>query len=87
VIYLGVFATILAYAIWGYRLARYPTAAVAPFALLAPCTGVISSAFIFGEFFSATRNPGIALVLAGLAFILLPAARSLRGSVKLEPMR
>jgi O-acetylserine/cysteine efflux transporter len=43
-IYLGAIATILAYSIWGSLLARYPTAMVAPFALLAPCTGVMASA-------------------------------------------
>ena len=71
-IYLGAMATILAYAIWGDLLARYPTAMVAPFALLAPCTGVVSSALIFGELFGPIRYAGMALVLTGLAIIVLP---------------
>lgn len=71
-IYLGAMATILAYAIWGALLARYPTATVAPFALLAPCTGVVSSALIFGELFGPIRYAGMALVLTGLAIIVLP---------------
>jgi drug/metabolite transporter (DMT)-like permease len=53
----------------------------------APGTGVVSSAFIFGEFISAIRYLGIALILAGVAFTLLPAGRSSPDSVKLEPMR
>lgn len=76
VVYLAAFATVLAYASWGYLLRRYSTAAVVPFALLAPCVGVVSSALVFGEVFSATRYLGMALILAGLAVIVLPAGRA-----------
>ncbi len=74
-IYLGALATVLAYAIWGDLLARYPAAVVAPFALLAPCTGVVSSALIFGERFGAVRYAGMALILIGLTIVVLPAKR------------
>jgi len=46
---------------------------VAPFALLSPCTGVVSSVLIFGEVFSPARLAGMALILFGLAVIVLPA--------------
>jgi O-acetylserine/cysteine efflux transporter len=46
VLYLGAVATVWAYATWGRLLQRYPTAVIAPFALLAPCAGVVSSAII-----------------------------------------
>ena len=72
--YLGAFATVLAYAIWGDLLQRYSAARVAPFALLAPCTGVVSSALVFGEVFSPVRYLGMALILAGLAVIVFPEA-------------
>ena len=39
-LYLGVVATILAYAIWGRLLRRYPAATVTPFALLVPFAAV-----------------------------------------------
>ena len=74
-LYLGVAATVLAYAAWGRLLQRYSTAVVAPFALLAPCTGVVSSALVFGEVFSPIRYAGMALIIAGLAVIVLPARR------------
>ena len=38
-VYLGALATVVAYAAWGYLLQRYPTAVVAPFALLARAPG------------------------------------------------
>jgi O-acetylserine/cysteine efflux transporter len=72
-IYLGAIATVLAYSLWGSLLARYPTAAVAPFALLAPCTGVVASAVVFGERFGTMRYAGMALILAGLGIVVLPA--------------
>lgn len=68
-LYLGVVATVVAYAIWGDLLQRHPAAVVAPFALLAPCTGVVASAAIFGEVFGPARYIGMALILAGLAVI------------------
>jgi O-acetylserine/cysteine efflux transporter len=68
-LYLGAFATIVAYAIWGDLLQRYSAARVAPFALLAPCAGVVASALAFGEIFSPIRYAGMALILAGLVVI------------------
>ena len=72
-LYLGAIATCLAYALWGRLLARYPAALVAPFALLAPCTGVVASALVLGERFDPVRYAGMALILGGLAVVLLPA--------------
>jgi O-acetylserine/cysteine efflux transporter len=71
-LYLGVGATTIAYAIWGRLLQRYATGAVAPFALLAPCTGTLAASLVFGEAFSATRYTGMALILVGLAVVILP---------------
>jgi len=71
-LYLGVFATVIAYALWGYLLHRHSTAAVAPFALLAPVVGALSSVWMFGEEFSALRIAGAACMLFGLAIIVLP---------------
>lgn len=66
-VYLGAVATVVAYAIWGKLLQRYPAAVVAPFALLAPCAGIVASAVILGEVFGPARYVGMALILAGLA--------------------
>lgn len=73
-LYLGAAAT-SAYAIWGGLLGRYPAAAVAPLALLSPVTGVVASALVFGERFTLLRYAGMALILAGLAVIVLPSGR------------
>src|SRR5256885_1603400 len=70
-LYLGVVATVLAYAIWGRLLRRYPAATVTPFALLAPIVGAYSSSVIFGECFGGRRLAGMALVLLGVAITVL----------------
>jgi O-acetylserine/cysteine efflux transporter len=75
-LYLGAIATVLAYAIWGDLLRRYPAAVVTPFALLVPFVAAVSSAIVFGERFGPLRLCGMALVLAGLAVIVLAPARA-----------
>ncbi len=78
-IYLGLLASVFAYAIWGSLLQRYSTGAVAPFALLSPCVGAITSTIVFGEQFGPLRVGGIALMLVGLAIVAVPL-RHLRTS-------
>jgi O-acetylserine/cysteine efflux transporter len=73
--YLGAVATVLAYAIWSRLLARYPSAMVAPFALLAPCVGVVASQIVFGEAFTIPRSVGMGLIVAGVAVAVLAPAR------------
>ena len=82
--YLGVLATVLAYALWGRLLQRYSAAAVAPFALLAPCAGVVSSALVFREVFSPVRYAGMALILGGLAIAVAPARRPSPGEPRIR---
>jgi O-acetylserine/cysteine efflux transporter len=83
--YLAVFATAIAFAIWGDLLSRYPAAAIAPFALLAPCTGSISSAIVFNELFSPARYVGMALIFAGLAVALLQQKSGAPVNVSVKP--
>jgi O-acetylserine/cysteine efflux transporter len=79
-VYLGAVATVVAYAGWGSLLQRYPSVVVAPFALVAPCTGMLLSALIFQEAFTPARYAGMGLILGGLAVIVLPAGGSSRGN-------
>src|SRR5437899_3746544 len=72
-IYLGTLTTIFGYAAWGRLLQRHSASVVAPFALLSPCTAVVASTVIFGEASSPLRYAGMALILAGLAILVIPA--------------
>jgi O-acetylserine/cysteine efflux transporter len=73
VVYLGTLATLGGYAMWGYLLAHYPAATVTPFALLVPVSGIVASVIVYGEAFPPLRAGGIALVMIGLAIIVLRA--------------
>jgi O-acetylserine/cysteine efflux transporter len=81
-LYLGLIATVLAYALWGGLLRRHPAATVAPFALLIPFVAAYGSSLAFGERFGPLRLGGMALVLLGLAVIVLPGALGLTGRTR-----
>lgn len=65
-VYLGLVASVIAYSIWGRLLRRYPSGAVAPFALLAPCVGTLTSAVLLNERFSIGQLLGMGCVLLGV---------------------
>ena len=77
ILYLGLVATVLAYAIWGWLLRRHASATVAPFALLVPFVAAGASSLVFGERFSGLRVAGMALVMLGLAVIVMAAPDAL----------
>lgn len=59
------------YAVWGWLLARYPAATVAPMSLLVPIFGFATSALVLGEELQDWKLAAAALVLGGLALNLL----------------
>jgi O-acetylserine/cysteine efflux transporter len=59
--------TILGFGIWSMLMRRYPTATVAPFALLVPVAGMVSAALVLGEALQWWKIAAGALVLGGLA--------------------
>jgi O-acetylserine/cysteine efflux transporter len=80
-VYLGLIATSIAYVIWGDLLRHYSSAVVAPFALFVPFVGAGASYVVFSERFGPMRLAGMALVLLGLAFVLIPAPWLLRSNL------
>lgn len=81
-IYLAGFSTLLAYAIWGSLLVRFPASKVVPFALLVPVFGVFTGALVLSEEVSRQTLWAGALVISGLSITNFgPAAsRRLTGS-------
>ena len=55
------------YGVWGWMLARYPAATVAPLALLVPVFGMTASAVFLGEPMQDWKLVAAALVMSGLA--------------------
>ncbi len=65
--YTVVLASLVGYGIWNSLLARYPAAAVTPFALLVPPVGIATAWIVQGEHPGAAEVVGGALLLAGVA--------------------
>lgn len=74
-LYLGLFATISAYAIWGKLLQDYSAATVTPFALLVPGVAAFFSYWLLGERFGPLRLAGMVAMIVALILIVLPADR------------
>jgi len=77
VVYLGLIMTALGYGLWYSLIRRHPVGQVAPFLLLLPVFSVIGGIVLLGERLSLHVALGGAVVIAGVAFILLerrPAA-------------
>lgn len=68
VLFMSYLPTLYCLANWNRLLHRYPTAVIAPFALLIPVSGLIGGAIFLGEMLAPLQFAGAALVLAGLAW-------------------
>ena len=63
--------TLFGYGVWNWLLARHPAATVTPLALLIPVFGMGASAWSLGESLPGWKLGAAALVLLGLAVIVL----------------
>ncbi|MEI8324761.1 MAG: EamA family transporter [Betaproteobacteria bacterium] len=63
--------TLFGYGVWSWLLVRHPAATVTPMALLVPVFGMGASALSLGEALPAWKLGAAALVLCGLAVIVL----------------
>jgi O-acetylserine/cysteine efflux transporter len=86
-LYIVVIATLLGYGIWNTLMGRYPSSTVAPFSMLVPAVGVLSSWLIFGEAIHPIELGAGVAVIGG---VLLGSSRrrSARPAVAvIQPMR
>lgn len=72
ILYLALLATLVGFGLWGFLLRNHPASTVAPFSLLVPLFGTLSSWIVLGETFSPLRVAGMGLILLGVATIALP---------------
>jgi len=77
VIYLGLVMTALGYALWYSLVRKHPVSQVAPFLLMLPVFSVAGSIAFLGERPTLTAFAGGAVVIAGLAIILIERPQSL----------
>ncbi|MBR2535661.1 MAG: EamA family transporter [Hyphomicrobium sp.] len=73
--------TLFGFAMWGWLLARYPAATIAPMSLLVPVFGMGIAALWLSEPLPPWKMVAAALVMAGLAVnILWPRVAAIRGA-------
>lgn len=80
-LYTAWFASLLGYGIWNTLLARHPSAAVVPYAMLVPVVGLSTAWLVQGEVPNAWEATGGALLLLGVAVttgVLHPGRRRRR---------
>jgi O-acetylserine/cysteine efflux transporter len=73
-------STHVAYSLWSWLLARHAASTIAPFALLVPVFGMVTSTLLLGEPLPGWKLLAASLVIAGLSLTLFGAgvARLLR---------
>jgi O-acetylserine/cysteine efflux transporter len=74
-LYIAVVAALVGYGIWNTLLSRNPSSQVAPFAMLVPVIGVLSSWVAFGERISAVEVIAGAAVIGGVLYGSRPPRR------------
>jgi O-acetylserine/cysteine efflux transporter len=75
-LYIVAVATLLGYGLWNSLLARYPSSVVAPFSMLVPVVGVLSSWLFFGQLIDLTEMVAGTAVVAGVLLGSRPPRRS-----------
>jgi O-acetylserine/cysteine efflux transporter len=71
VLWQSVANSLFGYAIWGWLLARYPAATIAPLSLLVPVFGMGAAFVYLGEPLPVWKLIAAALIMGGLALNLL----------------
>jgi len=82
-LYVVVFSSIIAYVIWARLLGRHPSSRVAPFSMLVPVIGMLSSWLLLGETPHSFDIAAGALVIAGVLW----ASRAPSAPPSLAPAR
>jgi DME family drug/metabolite transporter len=72
VLWLGVFATAIAYTLFGKGLAQTPVAAAVTLSLAEPLTAGLLGVLLLGEQLTPLAGVGIALIFSGLAVLTIP---------------
>jgi O-acetylserine/cysteine efflux transporter len=71
-LYIVIVAALIGYGIWNTLMARNPSSQVAPFSMLVPIIGVLSSWMVFGESVSVVELIAGAAVIGGVLYASRP---------------
>lgn len=81
VLYITYLSTLFSFGVWSWLLLHHPISTIAPFTLLVPVVGILSSALVLGEPLQSWKIFAALLVIAGLCVNLL-GPRIFRGKSK-----
>ena len=81
ILYIAYFATVFAFGTWNRLLSYYPLSRLAPFTLLVPIVGSISSALLLGEPLQWWKIAAAILILSGLALHLSAGKAATRPTI------
>ena len=70
ILYTGLISTVIAFAVWGRLFRDYSPNVVAPFSLLVPIFGIVSSFFVLDEKFTNIELIASSIVFGGLSLIV-----------------
>jgi O-acetylserine/cysteine efflux transporter len=70
-LYIALLSTLFGFWAWGRLIGQYSAATAAPFSLLVPVSGTLAAAVFLRESFGPVRLAGMALILAGLAVLVI----------------
>jgi O-acetylserine/cysteine efflux transporter len=85
VLYLGLVMTVIGYSAWYYVLARYPVPVVMPLLLLLPVAAILGAVSWLGEVPDSMVLVGGAVVIAGVAMVIIEPAQLLASWRKKNP--
>ncbi|GAA1828905.1 EamA family transporter [Microlunatus capsulatus] len=85
-LYIVLVATLLGYGLWNSLLSRHPAGLVAPFSMLVPVVGVLSSWLLLGEGVDRTELLAGLVVVAGVLVASRPPRRAPAGTPPPEPV-
>ena len=87
ILYTGLISTVLGFGLWGKLFKQYSPNTIAPFALLVPVSGIISSALVLGERFTVIELLSLCIVFAGLFMVIMEARLSSMPTPKWKRIR
>ena len=79
--YLGLAVSVVAHGLWYYLVQRHPMESVAPYALLVPMFGVMSSILFLNETLTLKAIFGTLIILIGLGIILFRRPESIKTDI------
>lgn len=76
IVYITVLSTLVGYGCWNKLLSQYSVITIAPFTLLVPVFGMLSSALLLGEIVPRWKVQAFVLIILGLCCHVLSAKRT-----------